>query len=191
LPAIIKSGHTRIPVYEGNLNKVMGILNVKALIPALKNKKGAVPIKKLSYKPFFVPENKKVDMMLRQFRRRQEHMAIVVDEHGLVTGLITLENVIEEIVGEIKDETDKVDPHVEKIGNRVWEVLGKSDIEEVNKKIRSNFKEAEDYDTISGMILDKLGKIPKEGDVVNFDKHSIEITDVEANRIVEVKIRRK
>ena len=170
---------------------MVGILNTKELIPILKDKKLNTPIKKIMYNPFFVPENKKVDSMLRQFRKRKEHMAIVVDEHGLVTGLVTLENVIEEIVGEIKDETDKLNPHVVKVAANKWDVLGKSDIEEVNRKIKSDFKEADDYDTISGMILNKLGKIPKEGEKVEFGRYVIEVAVVEANRIVKVSIRKK
>ena len=118
-------------------------------------------------------------------------MAIVVDEHGLVVGLVTLENVIEEIVGEIKDETDRIDPHVKKVEKNVWDVLGKSDIEEVNKRIKSKFKEAEDYDTISGMVLHELGVIPQEGETVEFNGYFIEITDVEANRITKVRINKK
>ena len=191
LPSIIKANYTRIPVYENNLNNIVGILNIKDLIPIVKKGNLNILIKKLMYNPFFVPETKRLDSLLNQFRKRKEHMAIVVDEHGLVTGLVTLENVIEEIVGEIKDETDKVDPHIRKVGKNTWDVLGKSDIEEVNEKIRSSFKEAEDYDTISGMILNRLGRIPKEKDTVDFGEYSIEVADVEGNRIIEVKIRKK
>jgi len=190
ISSIMKAGYTRIPIYENDLNHVVGILNVKDLIPVLCKSK-ELSIKKIMYKPFFVPENKKINSMLKQFRKRKEHMAIVVDEHGLVTGLITLENVLEEIVGEIKDETDKANPHVVKLNKNTWNVLGKSDIEEVNEKIKSRFKEAEDYDTISGLILDRLGRIPKEGESLVIGKFSIDIIDVEENRIVKVRIKKK
>jgi putative hemolysin len=191
LPKIIRANYTRIPVYENSMNNIVGILNMKDLIPIIKNKRLDIPIKKLMYKPFFVPENKKVDSMLKQFQRRNEHMAIVVDEHGLVTGLVTLEDVIEEIVGEIRDETDRISPNIIPINKKTWDVLGKSDIEEINEKIKSNFKEAEDYDTISGLILDRLGRIPKEGETIVFDNYSIEITEVEGHRIVKVRIKKK
>lgn len=189
LPSIVKANYTRIPVYEKNLNKVVGILNMKDLVPLLRKKKAT--IRQIMYTPFFVPENIKLDDLLHQFKKRKEHMAIVVDEHGLVVGLVTLENVLEEIVGEIKDETDKINPHVSKVGVNLWNVLGKSDIDEVNKKIGSSFEESEDYDTISGMVLHKIGTIPREGDKVVFGRYVLEITDVEENRIVRVKIRRK
>ncbi len=191
LPSIIRANYTRIPVYEGSLNRIVGILNMKDLIPILKRKEIDIPVKKIMYKPFFVPENKKVDSLLKQFRKRKEHMAIVVDEHGLVTGLVTLENVIEEIVGEIKDEKDRLDPHVKKLSKDTWDVLGKSDIEEVNERMKSRFQEAEDYDTISGLILDKLGRIPKEGEKLVVDRYNIEITEMEDHRIVKVRIKKK
>lgn len=190
LPAIIKANRTRVPIYEDSLNKIVGIVNMKNLVPILK--KGQNPmLKKIMYPPFFVPENKRIDSLLNAFRKRKEHMAIVIDEHGLVTGLVTLENVLEEIVGEIKDESDKLNPHVRKIGSKTWEVLGKSDIEEVNEKIKSQFKEAGDYNTISGLILGKLGRIPKEGESVEIDKYLLEVKEVEAHRIVKVKIKKK
>jgi CBS domain containing-hemolysin-like protein len=189
LPKIIKANYTRIPVYEKNLNHIVGILNMKDLVPFIKSKD--IPINKIMYKPFFVPENKKVDSMLKQFLKRKEHMAIVVNEHGLVSGLITLENVIEEIVGEIKDETDRVNPHIVKISKNTWDILGKSDIEEVNEKLKSDFKEAKDYDTISGLVLDKLGRIPKQGETINLDTYSIEVTELDRHRIVKVRIRKK
>ncbi|MFH1641634.1 MAG: hemolysin family protein [Nanoarchaeota archaeon] len=191
LPGIIKTNYSRIPIYEGNLNKIVGIVNIKDVLKELKNGKLDSPIKKIMYKPFFVPENKKVDSMLKQFMKRKEHMAIVVDEHGLVTGLLTLENVIEEIVGEIQDESDKIKPHIIKVSKKVWDVLGKSDIEEVNEKLKANFKEADDYDTISGMVLNQLGRIPDKGDKVYFGEFSVEIIDVEANRIMKVRVSRK
>lgn len=190
LHRIIKANYTRIPVYEKNLNHVVGILNMKDLVPLIQSKT-EVPIKKIMYPPFFVPETKKVDSMLTQFLKRKEHMAIVVDEHGLVNGLVTLENVIEEIIGEIKDETDRINPHVVKISKNSWDVLGKSDIEEVNQKIKSRFQEAEDYDTISGLILDKLGRIPKEGETIIIGKYSIEVIELDRHRIVKVRIRKK
>jgi len=190
ISSIMKAGYTRIPIYDTDLDHIVGILNVKDLIPALCKSKD-LSIKKLMYKPFFVPENKKINSMLKQFRKRKEHMAIVVDEHGLVTGLITLENVLEEIVGEIKDETDKTNPHVVKVNKNTWDVLGKSDIEEVNDKIKSRFKESDDYDTISGLILDKLERIPQEEESLTIGKFVIDIVEVEDNRIIKVRIKKK
>jgi len=189
LKDIIKAGHTRIPVFEKDVHNIVGILNIKDLLPLLK-KSMNVPIRKIMYRPFFVPENKKINSLLKQFRKRKEHMAIVVDEHGSVSGLVTLENVLEEIVGEIKDETDRIDPHVKKVGKGAWDILGKSDIEEVNKKIKSKFEEAEDYDTVSGMVLNHMGRIPKEEDEIQLDGYKIEVKEVEANRIVKVRIKK-
>ena len=112
--------------------------------------------------PYFVPENKKLDHLLKEFKKRKQHMAIIVDEHGGVSGLITLEDALEEIVGEIIDETDKFEPHIVKLKKNEWRVLGKSEIDEVNEKLQMNIPDTKEYDTFSGYILDQIGRIPKE-----------------------------
>jgi CBS domain containing-hemolysin-like protein len=107
----------------------------------------------------------------------------VVDEHGGVSGLITLEDVVEEIVGDISDETDKVDPHIVKLKNKEWLVLGKSDIDEVNKKLRMDLPDSKDYDTFSGYILDKTGRIPNENETIKIDGFTVIVKEMDGNRI--------
>ncbi len=117
-------------------------------------------------------------------------MAIVVDEHGSITGLVTLEDVLEEIVGEIMDETDIIAPNTKKIGKNIWIVNGKIDIEEVNEKLNMKLK-GKAYDTLSGFILKFTGKIPKEGDEISYNKFKLKIEEIEDHRISKVRVEKK
>jgi CBS domain containing-hemolysin-like protein len=142
-------------------------------------------------KPYFVPETKKLDSLLRQFQKRKQHMAIVVDEHGTVSGLITLEDALEEIVGEIMDETDKDEAQVVKVKPNEWVVPGKSDTEEVNKIIPMDIPESENYDTFSGFILDKIERIPKENEEIPIGKFLVIVKEIDGNRIREYLVRQQ
>lgn len=191
LEKIVKSGFTRIPVIDGDIDHVIGILNIKDLF-VHQTTTGKMPdIRKIMTKPYFIPENKKLDTLLHQFKKRKHHIAIVVDEHGGVAGLITLEDVLEEIVGEISDETDKVEPHIVRVKNKEWVVLGKTDIDEVNEKIGMDIPESREYDTFSGYVLDKIGKIPKEKEEIGIENFIITVKEMEGNRIKEYIVRRK
>jgi CBS domain containing-hemolysin-like protein len=133
--------------------------------------------------PFFVPENIKLDRMLHQFKSRNNHMAIIIDEHGGVCGLITLEDALEELVGEIRDETDKEEPHIVRRKPKEWIVLGKSEVEEVNDKINMQIPESSGYDTFSGFVLDRIGRIPEENESFTIDGHKVVVQEMDGNRI--------
>jgi CBS domain containing-hemolysin-like protein len=139
--------------------------------------------------PYFVPENKKLDNLLQQFKIRKQHMAIVVDEHGGVSGLITLEDALEEIVGEIIDETDKFEPHIVRLKPSEWRVLGKSEIDEVNEKIQMNIPDSKGYDTFSGYILDHIGRIPQEKEEIPLGNYVVTVKEMDGNRIKEYIVR--
>ena len=185
---ILKKNVSRMPVYEENRDNIIGIIYVKDLIPYMDGKKKSANISKVMKKPFFVPETKKISSLLKQFQKRKKHLALVVDEHGSITGLVTLEDVLEEIVGEIMDETDKIDPNVRKLKNNAWIVKGKTEIGEINKKLKMKIKEKDDYDTFSGFILKYTGKIPKENEEIIYKKFKIKIEEIEGNRISKVRI---
>jgi CBS domain containing-hemolysin-like protein len=185
LEAIIQSGYTRIPVIEGDIDHVVGILNIKDLFMEQAKGNGASDVRKIMNKPYFVPEYKKLDSLLQQFKKRKQHMAIVVDEHGGVSGLITLEDALEEIVGEIVDETDKDEPQIVKIKPNEWIVPGKSDIDEVNEKIPMKIPESKEYDTFSGYILDKIERIPQENEEIPVGNFLVTVKEMEGNRIRE------
>ena len=181
--AIAESGFTRIPVIEGDFDHVAGILNIKDLFMHQATTDAPVDVRTIMRPPYFIPENKKVDRLLHQFKVRKNHMAIIIDEHGGVSGLITLEDALEELVGEIRDETDKEEPHIVAKKSKEWLVLGKSDIEEVNAKTGMQIPETGDYDTFSGFILDKIGKIPEEDETFTMDGYQVTILEMDGNRI--------
>ncbi len=189
LDEIVKSGFTRIPVIENNIENVIGILNIKDLFlhQAVSDKE--IDVRRIMTKPYFVPENKKLDKLLHQFKKRKHHIAIVVDEHGGVSGLITLEDALEEIVGEISDETDKEELHIVKRKHKEWTVMGKSDIDEINEVIGMNIPDSKEYDTFSGYVLDTIGRIPEEKEKITIGSYVITIEEKDGNRIKEYSVK--
>jgi CBS domain containing-hemolysin-like protein len=189
LEEIARSGYTRIPVIDGDIDHVVGILNVKDLLKhqSVSHEKGDV--RKIMRKAYFVPENKKLDSLLKQFQQRKQHMAIVVDEHGGVSGLITLEDALEEIVGEIVDETDTFEPHIVKLRKDEWRVLGKSEIDEVNDKIPMHIPDSKEYDTFSGYVLNQIGRIPHEKEEIPLGSFLITVNAMDGNRVSEYIVR--
>jgi len=180
---IIDSGFSRIPVIEDSIDHVIGILNIKDLFMHMAQGDRQVDARAIMRTPYFIPENKKLDSLLQQFKKTKNHMAIIVDEHGGVSGLITLEDALEEIVGEIEDETDKDEKHITRLKNNVWIVLGKSDVEEVNDIIGMDIPDIAAYDTFSGYILDRIGKIPKEKEEITIDDYTVIVEKKDGNRI--------
>ncbi len=189
LMALADSGFTRIPVIQGSIDNVVGILNVKDLLAHQARSQEPPDLRRLMRTPYFVPEHKKLDSLLGQFKKRKTHMAIVVDEHGGVSGLITLEDALEEIVGEIRDETDKEEPLIVKKKNKEWIVMGKTDIEEVNSVIGMNIPDSADYDTFSGYILEHLGRIPNENEEFTISEYDVIVKTKDGNRIKEYIVR--
>ena len=189
LPSILASGYTRLPVIEGDIDHVIGIINIKDLYYHSVTSGDPVDVRKIMRTPYFVPEHKKLDKLLQQFKKRRNHMAVVVDEHGGVSGLITLEDALEELVGDISDETDREEQHIISIKPMEWEVLGKTDIDEINQKIPMAIPDSKEYDTFSGYVLYKIGRIPKENEEIELDGYRITIKEVEGVRIKKYGVR--
>jgi len=189
LGAIAESGFTRIPVIENTIDNVVGILNVKDILTHQAKYKELPDVRQLMRPPYFVPEHKKLDSLMQQFKKRKNHMAIVVDEHGGVSGLITLEDALEELVGEIRDETDKEEPLIVKRKNKEWIVMGKSDIEEVNEVIGMNIPYSAEYDTFSGYVLEQIGRIPSENEEYTLGEFQVVVKAMDGNRIKEFIVR--
>jgi CBS domain containing-hemolysin-like protein len=182
---IIRSGFSRIPVIAEDIDHVIGILNIKDLFMHQVTSANQTDVRRVMSEPYFVPENKKLDHLLQEFKRRKQHIAIVVDEHGGVSGLITLEDALEEIVGEIVDETDKVEPHIVKLKQNEWRVLGKSEIDDVNDELAMDIPDTKEYDTFSGYILDQIGRIPREKEDIQLGDYVVTVHQMDGTRIKE------
>ena len=187
IKTILASGFTRIPVIDEHIDNIIGILNIKDLFASYHEAREApletLDIRKVMRNPFFIPASKKLDALLHAFKKLQVHIGVVVDEHGGVSGIVTMEDVLEEIVGEISDETDQVNPHIVTLKGGKWVVLGKTEIDELNKALDLSIPESSDYDTFSGFILDKLGRIPKVGESMKIGKYTATVKEREGNRI--------
>ncbi len=193
LEDILKSGFTRIPVIENDIDHVIGIINIKDLFlhNVTSGTRNDVDVRKIMTKPYFVPENKKLDKLLHQFKIRKHHLAIVVDEYGGVSGLITLEDALEEIVGEIVDETDKEEPHIVKQKGKEWRVLGMADIDEVNEIIGMDIPDSKDYDTFSGYVLNTIGRIPMEKEQITIGTYIVTVEEMDGNRVKKYGIKQQ
>ncbi len=181
-------GHTRIPVYQGSIDKIKGIINAKDLLPLISNVTKDVDILKLARPCLFVPEAKKIDDLLRLFQKERQHMAVVVDEYGGTSGLVTLEDVIEEIVGDIRDEYDQEQSLYRKIDDFHYIINAKIDVESLNNIIDIDIPIQDDYDTLGGFILEMTGSVPHEKDVIRYRNFELSMEKVEQNRIVWVKL---
>jgi len=191
LEDIVKSGFTRIPVIENDIDHVIGIINIKDLFLHKITSDTRIDVRKIMTKPYFVPENKKLDKLLHQFKIRKHHMAIVVDEYGGVSGLITLEDALEEIVGEIVDETDKEEPHIVKQKGKEWRVLGMADIDEINEIIGMDIPDSKDYDTFSGYVLNTIGRIPMEKEQITIGTYIVTVEEMDGNRVKQYSIKQQ
>ena len=187
---IIRKGHSRIPIYNENIDNIIGILYTKDLIPHI-NKK-TFQWKKIIREAFFVPENKKLDDLLKEFQDMKNHMAIVVDEYGGTSGLITLEDIIEEIVGDISDEFDQNDLSYSKLDDLNYVFEGKITLKDFYKVIQieeSIFEEHKfEAETLAGFILEITGKFPKKNDKVSFKNYNFIIEAIDKKRIKQVKV---
>jgi putative hemolysin len=189
LKNVADSGFTRIPVVDDDMDHVVGILNIKDVFMHQATSNDPVQLATIMHKPYFVPENKKLDTLLQQFKKRSHHIAIVVDEHGGVSGLITLEDALEEIVGEIRDETDREEPFIVRLKPREWRVLGKTAVDDVNDVIAMNIPESSEYDTFSGYVLDQIGRIPQEKETLQIGAYTVVVQEMDGNRINKYLVR--
>ncbi len=189
LAAVIDSPYTRYPVYRGTLENIIGILHVRDLFSEM-NEVGIerVRIEDLLRPPHLVPETKDLAALLADFRRTGQHMAIVVDEYGGMEGIATLEDLLEEIVGEIEDEFDLPDESVEQIAENIIHVDGTFSIDDFNEQFNVELP-VEDYHTLAGFVFGQLGRAPGPGDVVEHDGMRFEVLEVEGSRIDRLAVR--
>ena len=190
---IIEAGHSRIPVYGDNLDEIRGILYVKDLVPYLGTEVEDFRLDRLLRQPIRVPETKPVQDLLGDFQRSEVHMAIVVDEYGGTSGLVTIEDVLEEIVGEIQDEHDteeELPPAIARVGDDRWEMDARFQIYDLNELLETALPEDDDFDTIAGFMLERLGRVPEPGETVEDLGLRFEVLEAEPTRIERVAVTR-
>ncbi len=182
--------YTRVPVYEEDSDNIIGILNIKDyLIEARKKGFDKVEIRQILRKPFFVPDTKNIDSLFFELQKTKQHIALLIDEYGGFSGIVTMEDIIEEVMGEIDDEYDEEEPEIKKVNYNTYIVDGNIDLDDLNEEIGTDF--ASDYsETFGGLLLDILGEIPDDGEEreIRFDRYICRIEEVKDRRIEQVRL---
>lgn len=190
LDVVIKEGHSRIPVYEGTVDNIIGIVYARDLLTNLVKGKTDVSLRELIKEAYYVPESKRVSELLRELQRKRQHMAIVVDEYGGTAGLITMEDLLEEIVGEIFDEYELEETMIEHVDENTIRVSGRVSLDEVNELLGVNLPSTE-IETVGGFVYNLFGKIPVAGEEIAFENLVFKVEKVERRRIYKILITKK
>ena len=187
LATVADSGHSRFPVYKDTLDNVVGVLYAKDLLFHL-GREGKYPdVERIIRKAYFVPETKKLDSLLREFQRRRVHIAVVVDEYGGTSGIVCLEDVIEEIVGDIQDEFDNEAEEIQAIGDGVYLADARVNLADLNEQLGLSLPE-EEFDSLSGFVFDLFGRIPVKYEKMSHGNVDFIIQHMEGHKIINVKI---
>ncbi len=191
LGTITQAGHSRIPVYEENIDKIIGLIYAKDLLSQIDKNAEDFNLSDKIRKPYFVPETKPLDDLLHEFQNQKLHIAIVLDEYGGTAGIVTIEDVLEELVGEITDEYEKAAPvAVKKINETTFDADARTRIDDLNSDYDLTLPEDEDYDTLGGFVFSHLGYIPKAGEEFDYENIKFTITAAESRKIKRVKIQK-
>jgi putative hemolysin len=185
------TGFSRIPVFHERIDNITGILNVKDVFSVMVSKTKSPSIKEIMYDPFFVPESKKIDELLKELQVQRVQMAIVIDEYSSFAGIVTLEDILEELVGDIMDEFDKEEPDVQKLSEGVYVVDAQMWVEDINETLAMNLPVDESYETVGGLLIDRLGHLPQHpGEKVDVLDGGVTLVvmQMHGRRIVKVKI---
>ncbi len=185
---IKKMGHTRIPIFDKSIDKILGVLHAKDLLPYLHRKNDEIEFSELVRPVIFVPEYKMIDDLLREFQREQLHMAVVVDEYGGTAGLVTLEDILEEIVGDIQDEYDHEPPLIRRINENTVVVNAKIDLHDLNKELDIELPTEEDFGSLGGFIFSLTGAVPVKDQVVDYKECKFTVESIERNRIGQIRV---
>jgi CBS domain containing-hemolysin-like protein len=188
--AVLEHGYSRIPVFTEDLDDVLGMVFAKDVLKALHQGKQDMPLREIVREAHFVPESKRVADLLREMQKEKFHISLVTDEYGSVSGLVTLEDLLEELVGEISDEYDVEEPELELVAEGVYRVDGKVGIDEVNEVLDVELPD-EEWDTVGGLMLGLMGSIPEEGEGVDFRDLRFTAEKVNGRRIVKILITRR
>ena len=189
ISTFVEEGHSRVPVYEETVDEIVGILYAKDLLPFLRSASGPRPeLRTLLRSPVYIPESMTVDDLLHEFQRRKVHIAIVLDEYGGTAGLVTIEDLLEEIVGEIQDEYDTEEPMVVRLSDDEARVDGRADVDDLAELFDTNLglEDADEYDTVGGLIYHRIGGVPKPGDQVVVDGLTLTVETTDGRRVGKV-----
>ncbi len=190
VPRIVQAGHTRVPVYDGDLDNIIGILYAKDLLGHVEKDRSPA-LREVIRKPFLVPETKFLDDLLREFKARKVHLAVVLDEYGGTAGLVTMEDVVEEIVGEIADEYDRAAPvMVQRIDEKTLEVDGRFHVDDLAEQLGLRISDDVDYDTVAGLVFSGLGYIPAVGETLRAYGAEFTVLAADERKITKVHVRR-
>ena len=185
-----ETGFSRLPVFSGEKGNVTGLLNVKEVFPVALEQRQGVSIRSLMHEPYFAPETAKIDDVLRELQKRKIHMGFVLDEYGEFSGIITVEDILEELVGEILDEYDQDEPEIQTVEPGVYLVNGQVTVRDANDRLGLSLPEEPSYDTMGGLVIERLGHIPRRGDAVSIDGSGLSITVIQmlGRRVGRVKV---
>jgi CBS domain containing-hemolysin-like protein len=187
---VTERGYSRVPIYRENIDDIVGIIYAKDLLRAMSNGGRERPLSELFREPFFIPESKRLDELLTEMQSRRIHMAIVVDEYGGTAGLVTIEDLLEEIVGEIEDEYDVARPAMEIISDDEV-VLDAGTTTDVLKELFDYEIDSEDFDTVGGFVIHQLGRLPSVGDEVVVDGLNLRVLSMSGRRIRRLRVARQ
>lgn len=189
LDIIISSAHSRFPVVSDERDNIAGILHAKDLLKFLRSDAEEFDLKPLLRPVVIVPESKRVDRMLKDFRSERFHMAIVVDEFGAVSGLVTIEDILEQIVGDIEDEFDEEESvaNIRQLSRHSYAVRALTDIEDFNETFKTTFAD-EEVDTIGGLVMQGFGYLPKRGEEITLDNIQFRVTSADSRRIIQLRV---
>lgn len=184
----IEKGHSRIPVFEDRVDNILGILYAKDLLKQY-NTANTANIRQLIRKAVFIPESKTIDTALQQMKRAKIHLAVVVDEYGGVSGIVTMEDIIEEILGDIQDEYDLEDgKDIKKISQDTYLVNAKINIKDLGEHILVDFPETDEYDTLGGFLLSRIGKLPEQGEKISYENLNFLVKEIKNQRIIKLEM---
>lgn len=190
LDIITSTGHSRIPIYEDNTDHIVGVVHAKDLLPVLRQDKRLFDIEAVMREVYFIPESKPIDELLAEFKRGNIQMAIVRDEYGGTAGLVTVEDLLEEIVGEIRDKYDIEEPLIQIIDQDHAIVNARMNIDDLNDQMDMEIPESEDYETIGGLVFDLIGRQPSEGETVSYENIDFTVQKIEGGRLHLIAITR-
>ena len=185
---IVEQGFSRIPVYNENIDKIEGIVHIKDLLKYNREENSSLKMKEVMKEAYYVPATKTLTELLEEFKRKQSHMAIIIDEYGGTLGIVTIEDLLEEIVGEIWDEFDQEEESIQQIRETIYDIKGDTLIEEINDELKITIPVSEEYDTVAGYVQDVLGKVAETGNQVKADGYILKVMEVDNKRIEKIRI---